>query len=153
MRPYVNKTDWIIAKLGKRFYTVDKNKRKYHVNFGKGYDLNKKKYLIYAMKITLDPKSNRNGIRILSSKEGDYFCFLDNPVEIPPKFYNLFPKGQAHKKIRFDEAGSEPANSFIKWIRKQKASNKMSLPKKFEKYSKGNECIQSKDKGCVQGIC
>jgi len=118
MRPYVYRGDWVIAKLGKRFWKIKGKNREYPFTKSKGHDFDKKKYLFYAMEVTSTRGENEK--KILCSKKGSHYCFFKTPLPIKPHFFSLLTNGQSNKKIEFEENDSKLANKFIEWIKRQK---------------------------------
>jgi len=126
MRPYTNKDDWIVAKLGKTYHDDS------HIFLKTSHDLDNKKYLFYAMRVTSIKFQKSN--RIICSKKGNYYWFCGNFLEIPKRFYGFFSKGQAYKKTILEEA-----NKFIEWIKSQKPKTTTNFGYTCEQYlSKAN---------------
>jgi len=114
MRPHLKKGDWVVAQLGKTFYSP---KLKYKYDW-------EKKYLAYAMKVSSTKFKRIDGkkTKIIYSRKGNYYCFSEKYPLISHQFYQLFakPKARAHKHTPLE---TPLCQKFIAKIKSMKKSN------------------------------
>jgi len=119
------KGDWVIATLGKN-YDVECFGGELFSNHGK----NPRFFLVYAMKVTIEPDS-KNTIR--KPLKSSHFFIPKRPMPIPESYHEMASRGRQYRHLKYTD-DAKLIDAFESWIEgkmhKYPKSTKFNCPKK-----------------------